>query len=125
MCLGEMATQDDENRVRKLLSAIGKVWTAEEKYFDAVTGLRYPIYRIPTGPTLKDLDACFLTFHCLATPCKDCDPPTLACPGFGELTAAQLQLGNYLCLSLGWHLTNYVPPFGHLTKPKNGTASPL
>jgi len=31
---------------------------------------RYPIYRIPTGPTLKDLDACFLTFHCLATPCK-------------------------------------------------------
>lgn len=27
----------------------------------------YPIYRIPTGPTLKDLDACFLTFHCLST----------------------------------------------------------
>ena len=41
MCLGEMATQDDENHVRKLFSAIGKVWTAEEKYFDAVTGLRY------------------------------------------------------------------------------------
>lgn len=29
---------------------------------------RYPIYRIPTGPTLKDLDACFLTYHCLHTP---------------------------------------------------------
>ncbi|XP_022971786.1 uncharacterized protein LOC111470464 [Cucurbita maxima] len=28
----------------------------------------YPIYRIPTGPTLKDLDACFLTFHYLSTP---------------------------------------------------------
>ncbi|KAL4574500.1 hypothetical protein LXL04_021332 [Taraxacum kok-saghyz] len=28
----------------------------------------YPIYRIPMGPTLKDLDACFLTFHCLHTP---------------------------------------------------------
>ncbi|KAH9612443.1 hypothetical protein KSS87_000690 [Heliosperma pusillum] len=28
----------------------------------------YPIYRIPTGPTLKDLDACFLTFHSLYTP---------------------------------------------------------
>ncbi|XP_072993404.1 uncharacterized protein [Typha latifolia] len=27
----------------------------------------YPIYRIPTGPTLKDLDACFLTFHSLST----------------------------------------------------------
>ncbi|XP_060214757.1 uncharacterized protein LOC132641693 isoform X3 [Lycium barbarum] len=28
----------------------------------------YPIYRIPTGPTLKALDACFLTFHFLHTP---------------------------------------------------------
>ncbi|QCD92217.1 hypothetical protein DEO72_LG5g278 [Vigna unguiculata] len=28
----------------------------------------YPIYRIPTGPTLKDLDACFLTYHTLHTP---------------------------------------------------------
>nr|CAD1842603.1 unnamed protein product [Ananas comosus var. bracteatus] len=27
----------------------------------------YPIYRIPAGPTLQDLDACFLTFHCLST----------------------------------------------------------
>ncbi|BAT93802.1 hypothetical protein LR48_Vigan02g244300 [Vigna angularis] len=27
----------------------------------------YPIYRIPTGPTLKDLDACFLTYHDLCT----------------------------------------------------------
>ncbi|OAY77342.1 hypothetical protein ACMD2_01741 [Ananas comosus] len=31
----------------------------------------YPIYRIPTGPTLQDLDACFLTFHSLSTPLKD------------------------------------------------------
>lgn len=28
----------------------------------------YPIYRIPTGPMLQDLDACFLTFHALSTP---------------------------------------------------------
>ncbi|KAF7808845.1 DUF789 family protein [Senna tora] len=28
----------------------------------------YPIYRIPTGPTLRDLDACFLTYHSLHTP---------------------------------------------------------
>ncbi|PIM97774.1 hypothetical protein CDL12_29753 [Handroanthus impetiginosus] len=27
----------------------------------------YPIYRIPIGPTLRDLDACFLTFHSLST----------------------------------------------------------
>ncbi|XP_042501013.1 uncharacterized protein LOC122078888 [Macadamia integrifolia] len=30
----------------------------------------YPIYRIPTGPTLRDLDACFLTFHYLSTPIR-------------------------------------------------------
>ncbi|ERN16816.1 hypothetical protein AMTR_s00057p00105740 [Amborella trichopoda] len=30
----------------------------------------YPIYRIPTGPTLQDLDACFLTYHSLSTPFK-------------------------------------------------------
>ncbi|XP_018446736.1 uncharacterized protein LOC108818217 isoform X2 [Raphanus sativus] len=28
----------------------------------------YPIYKIPTGPTVKDLDACFLTYHSLYTP---------------------------------------------------------
>ncbi|KAH8974091.1 hypothetical protein BDL97_01G083400 [Sphagnum fallax] len=28
----------------------------------------YPIYRIPTGPTLRDLAACFLTYHSLSTP---------------------------------------------------------
>ncbi|CAK8574011.1 unnamed protein product [Lathyrus sativus] len=28
----------------------------------------YPIYRIPMGQTLKDLDACFLTYHSLSTP---------------------------------------------------------
>uniref|UniRef100_A0A0D9ZFB7 Uncharacterized protein n=1 Tax=Oryza glumipatula TaxID=40148 RepID=A0A0D9ZFB7_9ORYZ len=46
----------------------------------------YPIYRIPTGPTLEDLDACFLTFHCLATPSKDSDSTTPACPGFGGIS---------------------------------------
>ncbi|GMH01089.1 hypothetical protein Nepgr_002928 [Nepenthes gracilis] len=30
----------------------------------------YPIYRIPTGPTLRDLDACFLTYHYLSSPLK-------------------------------------------------------
>lgn len=46
---------------------------------------RYPIYRIPTGPTLKDLDACFLTFHYLATPFKGIDPSTPVCPSFGGI----------------------------------------
>ncbi|KAL5647217.1 hypothetical protein ACJX0J_041572, partial [Zea mays] len=38
----------------------------------------YPIYRIPTGPTLQDLDACFLTFHSLSTT-PDVRPLMLTC----------------------------------------------
>ncbi|CAI9289329.1 unnamed protein product [Lactuca saligna] len=30
----------------------------------------YPIYRIPVGPSLQNLDASFLTFHSLSTPLK-------------------------------------------------------
>lgn len=43
----------------------------------------YPIYRIPTGQTLKDLDACFLTFHSLHTPLTGSEtvkPPTVTYP---------------------------------------------
>ncbi|KAI4350953.1 hypothetical protein L6164_005355 [Bauhinia variegata] len=43
----------------------------------------YPIYRIPTGPTLKDLDACFLTYHTLHTPMtgsRGTQVPTLIYP---------------------------------------------
>ncbi|XP_072982652.1 uncharacterized protein [Typha latifolia] len=43
----------------------------------------YPIYRIPTGPTLRDLDACFLTFHSLSTPIKgigSASGPTITFP---------------------------------------------
>ncbi|KAI3460779.1 hypothetical protein Pfo_017442 [Paulownia fortunei] len=35
----------------------------------------YPIYRIPIGPTLRDLDACFLTFHSLSTQSRSNFPP--------------------------------------------------
>ncbi|XP_076947775.1 uncharacterized protein LOC143619817 isoform X1 [Bidens hawaiensis] len=43
----------------------------------------YPIYRIPMGSTLKDLDACFLTFHSLHTTLTgdQCDhPPVVSYP---------------------------------------------
>ncbi|KAG7533526.1 hypothetical protein ISN45_Aa08g011520 [Arabidopsis thaliana x Arabidopsis arenosa] len=51
----------------------------------------YPIYRIPVGPTLQNLDACFLTFHSLSTAppqsamgCSDSEPSTkLPLPTFG------------------------------------------
>lgn len=40
----------------------------------------YPIYRIPTGPTLRDLEACFLTFHCLSTSLQDGTPAGIKQP---------------------------------------------
>lgn len=38
--LGAAATKEDGELITKLFGAIGKVWTAEEKLFDAITGLR-------------------------------------------------------------------------------------
>ncbi|KAK6120166.1 hypothetical protein DH2020_046072 [Rehmannia glutinosa] len=35
----------------------------------------YPIYRIPVGPTLQDLDASFLAFHSLSTQPRSSSPP--------------------------------------------------
>ncbi|KAI3449435.1 hypothetical protein Pfo_006100 [Paulownia fortunei] len=37
----------------------------------------YPIYRIPIGPTLQDLDASFLTFHSLSTQSRSNCPPQI------------------------------------------------
>ncbi|KAL3648081.1 hypothetical protein CASFOL_009049 [Castilleja foliolosa] len=40
----------------------------------------YPIYRIPIGSTLQDLDASFLAFHSLSTQPKGNSPPTFHAP---------------------------------------------
>ncbi|XP_040382447.1 uncharacterized protein LOC102716431 isoform X2 [Oryza brachyantha] len=75
----------------------------------------YPIYKIPTGPTLKDLDACFLTFHYLstATPSRDADPSAPACPpgginrcmnAAGQLTLPVFGLAPYKLRSSVWSL---------------------
>ncbi|KAL3531507.1 hypothetical protein ACH5RR_010829 [Cinchona calisaya] len=39
----------------------------------------YPIYRIPMGPTLRDLDASFLTFHYLSTHTRSHSQPQFHC----------------------------------------------
>ncbi|XXG49731.1 hypothetical protein AAC387_Pa02g3825 [Persea americana] len=39
MTLGEKASKEDEKRIASLFGAIGKIWIANEKCFDAVTGL--------------------------------------------------------------------------------------
>ncbi|QCD97025.1 pyrroline-5-carboxylate reductase [Vigna unguiculata] len=39
MSLGAAATEEDGNVIAKLFGSIGKIWRAEEKYFDGITGL--------------------------------------------------------------------------------------
>ncbi|XP_010273292.1 PREDICTED: pyrroline-5-carboxylate reductase [Nelumbo nucifera] len=39
MCLGKAATKEDGELIANLFGAIGKMWKADEKLFDAVTGL--------------------------------------------------------------------------------------
>ncbi|XP_042055262.1 uncharacterized protein LOC121799829 [Salvia splendens] len=57
----------------------------------------YPIYRIHVGPTLQNVDACFLTFHSLANPVKGGYEASskLSLPTFG--------LATYKYKALDWY----------------------
>ncbi|GER44423.1 hypothetical protein STAS_21323 [Striga asiatica] len=71
----------------------------------------YPIYRIPTGPTLKDLDACFLTFHSLHTPFTGHEiphPPKVAYP-FESNGVAQISLPAFGLASYKYKLSLWTP----------------
>lgn len=39
MSLGGAATEEDANLISQLFGSIGKIWKADDKYFDAITGL--------------------------------------------------------------------------------------
>jgi hypothetical protein len=76
----------------------------------------YPIYRIPTGPTLRDLAACFLTYHSLSTPmngtsegarqlpsCSEpCDMPTLCSRETSRLELRAFGLTSYKLRGALW-----------------------
>ncbi|KAJ0962679.1 hypothetical protein J5N97_027801 [Dioscorea zingiberensis] len=69
----------------------------------------YPIYRIPTGPTLRDLDACFLTFHLLSTQVKgvgNASGPSVFYPqGPGsapKISLCTFGLSSYKCKGSIW-----------------------
>lgn len=60
----------------------------------------YPIYRIPTGPTLQNLEASFLTFHSLSTPTKNTKEDGLPIHGTvkeskGDETSSKLPLPTF------------------------------
>ncbi|KAK9147006.1 hypothetical protein Sjap_006909 [Stephania japonica] len=50
----------------------------------------YPIYRIPMGPTLRDLEACFLTFHYLSTAHQSVShfQPQVCAPKLGKINGS-------------------------------------
>ncbi|OIW16024.1 hypothetical protein TanjilG_04559 [Lupinus angustifolius] len=69
----------------------------------------YPIYRIPTGPTLKDLDACFLTYHTLHTPLTGnggAQAPTLVYPsemdGIPKISLPTFAMASYKLKGSTW-----------------------
>nr|GEV52960.1 hypothetical protein [Tanacetum cinerariifolium] len=54
----------------------------------------YPIYRIPVGPSLQNLDASFLTFHSLSTPLRGTDGDKLHLHGS---TVTEVHYGGVTC----------------------------
>ncbi|GFP85384.1 hypothetical protein PHJA_000682100 [Phtheirospermum japonicum] len=74
----------------------------------------YPIYRIPTGPTLKDLDACFLTFHSLHTPITGSEalhPPKVTYPPESD-SLPQISLPAFGLASYKYKLSLWTPKPG-------------
>uniref|UniRef100_M1AP45 Pyrroline-5-carboxylate reductase n=1 Tax=Solanum tuberosum TaxID=4113 RepID=M1AP45_SOLTU len=65
--LGEKATTEDGELISQLFGAIGKVWKADEKLFDAVTGLRHV-------PSLM-----FLKLHLLSLNLMPISAPVTSC----------------------------------------------
>ncbi|XP_051148381.1 uncharacterized protein LOC127263416 [Andrographis paniculata] len=55
----------------------------------------YPIYRIPTGPARRDLDACFLTYHSLHTPLTTGEATHTEGDGFPQLSLPVFGLASY------------------------------
>ncbi|XP_073302599.1 uncharacterized protein [Primulina huaijiensis] len=59
----------------------------------------YPIYRIPVGPTLQNIDACFLTFHSLAKPVQSSERMH---DGRGKLMLPTFGLVSYKFKASDW-----------------------
>ncbi|XP_044416475.1 very-long-chain aldehyde decarbonylase GL1-6-like isoform X2 [Triticum aestivum] len=121
--LGQQISSELRGRLALSCSYSSKVWLVGDRLTTreqekAELGCN----RIPTGPTLKDLDMCFLTFHCLATPSKDSHPTTPACPGFESATSPPKRAG-FPCSPLGWHPTSSAAPCGRPTVPRSRRVS--
>ncbi|XP_042020640.1 uncharacterized protein LOC121768271 isoform X2 [Salvia splendens] len=81
----------------------------------------YPIYRIPTGPTLRDLDACFLTFHSLHTPMTGSEvvhPPVVTYPS-GSDDDPLVSLPVFGLASYKYKASLWTPLTGHQRQLEN------
>ena len=63
MSLGEGAIKEDGQLIAKLFGSVGKIWEAEEKLFDAITGLRYVTCLQELSPTVLQ-DSKISSFYC-------------------------------------------------------------
>ncbi|PIN23715.1 hypothetical protein CDL12_03561 [Handroanthus impetiginosus] len=81
----------------------------------------YPIYRIPTGPTLRDLDACFLTFHSLHTPMTGSEvmhPPVVTYPTESD-GVAQISLPVFGLACYKYKASLWTPNLGYQRQLSN------
>ncbi|KAL8549516.1 hypothetical protein ACS0TY_008375 [Phlomoides rotata] len=81
----------------------------------------YPIYRIPTGPTLRDMDACFLTFHSLHTPMTGSEvvhPPVVTYPTESD-GVPQISLPVFGLASYKYKVSLWTPNTGHQRQLSN------
>lgn len=81
--MGEKATTEDGELISQLFGAIGKVWRADEKLFDAVTGLRHVLSLMFLKPDLLSLNLMpmsALVTSCLLSPLGDLSSSELLLP---------------------------------------------
>lgn len=87
------ATAEDGELISQLFGAIGKVWKADEKLFDAITGLRH----VPSLMFLK-LDLLSLNLMPISAPVTSC----LLSP-LGDLSSSELLLHRQAEFLQSWN----------------------
>ncbi|XP_068646034.1 uncharacterized protein [Aristolochia californica] len=81
----------------------------------------YPIYHIPTGRNVKDLAACFLTYHTLSSSFQDNTSDELECCGNSGEAAVCANEGGLKAKCVGELDGIALPPFGLATYKMQGS----
>ncbi|KVH99819.1 Protein of unknown function DUF789 [Cynara cardunculus var. scolymus] len=71
--LADQASQDSVLELASKFPALRTYRSCDLTQLSWFSVAWYPIYRIPVGPSLQNVDSCFLTFHSLSTPLRGTD----------------------------------------------------